>query len=268
MPNAKDMTKEGAEKILILGDLGVGKTTQFVTLPRPAFIYIFDPSGRNAIKGQDIEYEEYLAEKLNITVKATPKGGGTVASPQQGVTRLKAQAYAQFEEHFMESLDSGRFDKFASIGFDSITTFSDIAMDDILARAGRLEYNPELGDHNILKTQVARTLRALCALNKILLVTAHTMYRQNDVSMKMMNDILITGDLQVRAPLLFSSVLRADYEVQPGDKRKFTVQSVKDKYSSNLKSNIPGIKGVQDVTIEDFSKPQDYGIGKLLREGR
>ncbi len=266
MANAKDIKTEGAEKILITGALGVGKTTQFITLPRPSFIYIFDTAGKSAIKGQDIEYEEYLAEKLNITVKATPKGGGTVEGVVSGAARLEAQAYAQFEAHFMKGLDDGFFDKFASIGLDSVTTLSDIAMDDILARAGRLAYNPELGDHSILKTQVARLLRALCALDKTLLVTAHTMYRQNDNSMKMMNELLITGDLQVRAPLLFSSVLRADYEVTPQG-RKFTVQSVKDKYNENLKSNIPGISGIQDVTIGDFSRPHEYGLGKLLRGG-
>ncbi len=268
MPNAKDITTAGAEKILLIGPLGGGKTTQFLTLPRPAFIYIFDPSGINAIRGHDIEYEEYLAEKLNITVKRIPKGGGESAIPVQGVNRLKSQAYAQFEAHFMESLDNGFFDRFASIGLDSITTLSDVAMDDILARAGRLAYPPELSDYNILKTQVARLLRALCALDKTLFVTGHTMYRQNDTNLKMLNEILITGDLQVRAPLLFSSVLRADYEVQANQTKKFTVQSVKDKYNEHLKSNIPGIQGIQDVTIADFSKPHESGLGKLISAGR
>lgn len=269
MPNAKDQTeREQSEKIFLTGILGGGKTSQILTLPKPAFCYIFDPGGYNAIKGHDVEYEEYLPHKLNITVEPIPKGGGVPTNIVKGTERLKAQAYAQWEEHFMESLDNGFFDKFQTIGLDSITTLSDIAMDDILARMGLLGYPPELAHYNVLKTQISRILRALCALEKTLLVTGHTMYRQNDTSMKMMNEILITGDLQVRAPLLFSSVLRADYEVQADQTKKFTVQSIKDKYNENLKSNIPGIQGIQDVTIKDFSKPENYGLGYLIKRGK
>ena len=269
MPNAKTETqRDQAEKIFAVGTLGGGKTTQFLTLPRPAFLYIFDPSGFNAIQGHDIEFEEYLQHKLNITVKPIPKGGGLVEKKVNETERLQSYAFAQWEQHFMESLDNGFFDEFNSIGFDSITTFADIAMDDILAREGLLNYPPELGHYNVLKTQMSRVLRALCALEKTLLVTGHTMYRQNDTAMKMMNEILITGDLQVRAPLLFSSVIRMDYEVQADGTKKFTAQTIKDKYNENLKSNIPGIAGIQDITIKDFKNPQEYGLGALIKKGR
>lgn len=270
MPNAKDMTERKVEKIFLTGPLGAGKTTQFLTLHGKKFLYIFDPSGFNAIQSHDVEFEEYLAEKLNITVQSIPKGGGTVAGALQNKKeeRLKSQAYAQWEDHFMESLDNGFFDQFDCIGIDSVTTLSDIAMDDILARDGLLAYPPELKHYNQLKVQIHRILRAFSALDKTLLVTAHTMYRQNDTSMKMMNEILITGDLQVRAPLIFSSVLRADYDILGTGKKKFTIQSSKDKYNEHLKSNIKGIINFQDVTIEDFSKPENYGLGALIAKGR
>lgn len=269
MPNAKDMgDRSQAEKILMTGDLGVGKTTQILTLPGKKFLYIFDPSGFSAIQGHDIEFEEYLQHKLNITVKPIPKGGGMPTDIKTGPDRLAALAFAKWEAHFMESLDNGFFDQFDVIGLDSITTLSDIAMDDILARLGLSGYPPELAHYNVLKTQISRILRSFCALEKTLLVTAHTIYRQNDTSMKMMNEILITGDLQVRGPLLFSSVLRADYEVKSDGTKKFTVQSVKDKYNANLKSSIPGISGIQDVTIGDFKNPEAFGLGALIKKGK
>ena len=269
MPNAKTETdRDQSEKIFMVGQLGGGKTTQFLTLPPPRFLYLFDPSGFNAIQGHDVEFEEYLPHKLNITVAPIPKGGAVPIGKQTGDTRLKAQAFAQWEQHFMESLDNGFFDQFNSIGLDSVTTLSDIAMDDILAREGMMGHPPQLTHYNVLKAQISRILRAFCALEKTLLVTGHTIYRQNDTAMKMMNEILITGDLQVRAPLLFSSVLRADYEVQGDGSKKFTVQSIKDKYNENLKSNIPGISGIQDVTIGDFSRPEDFGLGYLIKKGK
>ncbi|KKN58681.1 hypothetical protein LCGC14_0549730 [marine sediment metagenome] len=269
MPNAKDpQERDQAEKIFLIGQLGGGKTTQFLTLPRPAFMYIFDPSGFNAIQGHDIDFEEYLPHKLNITVAPIPKGGATPIGMQKGEERIKAQAFAQWEQHFMEALDSGFFEKYNSIGLDSITTLSDIAMDDILAREGMIGYPPQLTHYNVLKTQISRILRALCALEKTLLVTGHTMYKQNDTAMKMMNEILITGDLQVRAPLLFSTVGRCDYDVQADGKKKFTIQTIKDKYNENLKSNIPGITGIQDITISDFQSPHNSGLGYLIKRGK
>ncbi len=269
MPNAKDqIDRDQAEKIFITGQLGGGKTTQVLTLPRPTFCYLFDPGAYNAIKGHDVEFEEYLAHKMNITVEPIPKGGGTPSNILKPEDRMKAQAFAKWENHFMESLDNGFFDKFNTICLDSITTLSDIILDDLLAREGLSAYPPQLTHYNALKVTVSRILRTLCALEKTLLVTGHTIYRQNDASMKMMNEILITGDLQVRAPLLFSSVLRADYTVGADGKKEFTVQSVKDKYNENLKSNIPGIAGIQDVTIKDFKNPQDYGLGYLIKRGK
>ena len=269
MPNAKDLKdREQAQSIFLVGQLGGGKTTQILTLPPPRFLYIFDPSGYNAIQGHDIEFEEYLPHKLNITVSPTPKGGAVPEKKITGEARFTAQAFAQWERHFMESLDNGYFEKFNTIGLDSITTLSDIAMDDILAREGLSGYPPQLMHYNILKTQISRILRAFCAMEKTLLVTGHTIYRQNDQSSKMMNEILITGDLQVRAPLLFSTVARTDYEVQGDGKKKFTIQTIKDRYNENLKSNIKGIAGIQDVTIADFSKPESYGLGALIKKGQ
>ncbi len=270
MPNALDLKDERFDKILMEGNIGTGKTTQFLTLPGKKFIYLFDPSGRKAIKGYDVTYEEFLAEKLNITVKSLPKGGklSEIAGTKiEGESRLKAFAYAQWEAHFMESLDNGFFDQFDAIGLDSITSLADIAMDDILAREGLLGYPPALNHHNILKTQMARILRVLCAMDKIIFVTGHTIYRQNEATLKSVNELLITGDLQVRGPLLFSSVLRTSYEALANGKKKFIVQTIMDKYNENLKSDIPGIAHFQDVTIHDMKNPEKYGIGFLIKMG-
>ena len=269
MPNAKELIEKGSiERILMRGSIGTGKTMQFLTLPGKKFLYVFEASSFNTIQGYDVTYEAYLAEKLNITVKAIPKGlkiGEGVLSKD---SRLKAQAYAQFEEHFHTSLDNGYFDQFDTIGLDSITSIADIMLDDILARDGRMEYPPVLNDYNILKTQIARLLRALCALDKLLFVTAHTMYRQtNEASRKLLNEILIPGDLQVRAPLLFSTVLQTYYETTTSGK-KFMVQSVIDNHNENLKSSIPGLLNHHDVTIENLNNPQASGLGKLIVDAK
>ena len=139
MPNAKDqIDRDQAEKIFITGQLGGGKTTQVLTLPRPTFCYLFDPGAYNAIKGHDVEFEEYLAHKMNITVEPIPKGGGTPSNILKPEDRMKAQAFAKWENHFMESLDNGFFDKFNTICLDSITTLYDIILNDLEDKKDRI----------------------------------------------------------------------------------------------------------------------------------
>lgn len=267
MPNALDVSEQEDERILLRGSLGTGKTTQFLTLPGKKFLYVFERSALTAIRGHDVEFKEFIADRLNFTVKPIPKGQKMGEGTLSPTSRMKAQAFAQWEKHFSDSLDNGFFDQFDVIGLDSITSLCDIGMDDILARDGRLEYTPALSDYNVLKTQIARILRSLCALKKTLFVTAHTMYRQNEASKKLLNEILIPGDLQVRGPLLFSSVFQTYYNVTAGGKT-FMVQSVIDNHNENLKTDIPNMMMKQDVTIKDFRYPERFGIGKFIVDAR
>ncbi len=269
MPNAKDVTAQADERILVRGSIGTGKTTQFLTLPGRKFLYIFEPSGLQAIRGYDVTYEMYLQEKLNITVKAIPKGLVMGAGNLSDENRLKAQAFAQWERHFLEAIDNGFFNDFDVIGFDSITSLVDIAMDDVLARDGRLEYPPVLPDYNVVKVMIARILRFSAALGKVLFFTAHTMYRQtSEASRKILNEMLIPGDLQVRGPLLFSTVMQMSYKLEAGGKKTFMAQTVIDDHNENLKTNLPSMLPHHNVTIEDFNNPEEYGIGKLIKEAR
>lgn len=266
MPNAKDVENQTGERILLRGSIGSGKTTQFITLPGRKFIYLFDPGALQALRGYDVDYEEYLAEKMNVTISSIPKGGAPAVPVTDQTKRYKAQAYAKFEEHFMNLLDND-LDKYDTIGFDGITGLTDIILDDVLFRAGRLGYTPEMADYNVVKATLSRILRTAASLGKVLFFTAHTMYRQNSGTNKFLNELLITGDLQIRAPLLFSSVLQTEMEVDPIKKTKrFIMQSVPDKYNENIRTNFPDMPHRFDGTIADWSKPEESGLGRLIKD--
>ncbi len=265
MPNAKDAKGIKNTNIYVIGPVGAGKTTQFLTLPGKKFIYLFDPSGLEAIQGHDVTYEEFLPAKLNFTISPRPKGGGTIEDKQLGVERLKAQAYAQWEKHFKKSLDDGYFDQFDVIGLDSTTTLVDMMLTDVAGREGRLNYPPELNDHNIAKEQLKKIFIVFCSLKALFYSVGHTIYRQNEQSKKLLNDILIPGDLKTRGPILFGSVLLADYKMS-GENKSFSMQSIKDSHNENLKTNIPMLKPFHDVTIGNLSRPEAFGLGKLLTQ--
>jgi hypothetical protein len=68
MPNAKDAELSSTESVLALGEIGNGKTSQFLTLPGRKFMYCFDPGALRAIQGYDIEYEEFVADAMDLDI--------------------------------------------------------------------------------------------------------------------------------------------------------------------------------------------------------
>ena len=76
MPNAKDAEVSPVESILAIGTTGVGKTTQFLTLPGKKFIYLFDPNALRSLAGHDVDYEEFRIDSmdLDLSVKSLKKG--------------------------------------------------------------------------------------------------------------------------------------------------------------------------------------------------
>lgn len=270
MPNAKDLKEGFYGHLLLTGPVGVGKTTQILTFPGKKFVYCFDPNGIGALRGHDVDFELYQNTRLDITVRGLKKHDSTTVlavAEDEKEYRIESQAFARFEEHLCKAIDTDFFDNYDVICLDSLTTIADIMMDDVLARGGRSDQTPAMADYNIIKTQVRNVLKTLCALaeGKIFIATGHTIYRQDEGTKKMLDELLIPGDLKVRAPILFGSYLRMDYKVE-GEKKTFSAQSVKDSKNENLKSNIPGIAAVQDVTITNFYKPQLYGLGKLIAD--
>ncbi len=267
MPNALDASAEINTNFLLTGPPGVGKTTQLLTFKGKKFAYFFDPSGVGAVRGHDVDYEEFLGTKLNVTVSPIPKGGPGLEPRELGDARLKAQAYAQWEEHWMKSLDDGFFEQYDVVMFDSTTTLMDIALDDLLAREGRLKFTPQQGDYNTVKIQLRNIFRAGCALPCITIFTGHTMLRQRTDQSKMLNDLLVPGDLQVRGPLLFGTCGLMTYSYDKSSKLKsYSIQTVQDDFNQNLKSDLSRIRPIQDITISDFKRPEDFGLGKILRD--
>ena len=37
-----------------------------------------------------------------------------------------------------------------------------------------------------------------------------------------------------------------------------------DRYNVKVRRSLPDLDAIEDVTIKDLSKPQDYGLGKLM----
>lgn len=266
MPNARDAKGTSAHRILVLGDTGGGKTTQFLTLPGKKFIYLFDPNAILSLQGYDVDYEEFLPDRINLSVKSlsASKGGDKTSNHQNTM-------YMEWEKDFDDKLKSGFFDEYDAIGIDSATTFLDLIMDRILTINGRGGSWPQQDDYGPQMVTFSNVVRTLTSMGKLVYMTGHLEVRQADGSAKMLRQPMMTGKLRTKIPLLFSDIFIAESSNDGKGNITHTLQTVPDKITTTVRTSFKGLNPSEDVTL-DFNKPlEEQGLGLLLkleREGK
>ena len=260
--NAKDVVKDdlGKPKILLVGSTGGGKTSQFLTLPGKTFVYAFDPSTLSTLRGHDIDYQIFMPTRINLATQSLSKGKGDPVRPSDA-----ADVYLNWELDFEEKAKEGFFDKYDNICFDSFTTFSDMVMDRILKINGRPGQFPQQDDWPAQMQTISNCVRTFAFMNKVLVFTAHDEFKQDKVSSRMQNVIMLTGRLRVKMPLLFSEILHCDC-ASDATEIKYQVQTRPDRMNPTIRCTLRDLDMFQDVTIKDWKRPKDYGLGKILKD--
>lgn len=261
MPNAKDYTKTN-EKIMAVGTTGGGKTSGFLTMPGKKFIYIFDPNALSTLRGHDIDYELFTPDILPMDAIALKAGvRDSYGRPPEPKT------YVDFENHFENAIRDNFFADYDAIGFDGMTTFSDIVMDRILYINGRPGKWPEQADWTACMNTTINVLRTLTSIETAnIYVTAHIEFKQEEASQKMLNILTLIGRLRQRLPLLFSEIWRFYADQDNKGKTRFYVQTQSDRYNPFLRTTMRGLETNEDVTIEDWHNPENYGISALMKK--
>ena len=263
MANAKDARGNTAHRILLLGDTGGGKTTQFLTIPGRKFAYLFDANALLSLQGYDVEYEEFLPDRLNLSVKSLKKdaGGG-----QKGdkTTNFKNDLYVEWEKDFQDRITKGFFDDYDVIGFDSATTLLDLIMDRVLTineRSGQWPQQDDYGPQMMIFTNICRTL---VSLGKTVVMTGHLEMKKDELVGRIFRQPMMTGRLRTKIPLLFSDIFICEAESDGRSDIKYRIQTTPDRITTTVRTSFKGLKPVEDVTI-DFKKPlEGQGIGRLI----
>lgn len=261
MQNAKDVKLEPIHRFLILGDTGSGKTTQILSLPGKKFCYLFDSNALLSLRGQDIDYKEFLPDRINLNIKSLAKG-----ISGDNVTQHKNSLYLDWQKDFEERMNTGFFDPYNVIGFDSATTFLDVVMDRILTingRAGQWPHQDDYGPQMVTFTNVCRTLMGM---GKTIYMTGHLEMRQDELTKKIYRQPMMTGRLRSKIPLLFSDVLVSGVNVDQQGNVKYTLQMVPDRTNTTIRTSLRGMEIFEDVTL-DFKKDlEGQGLGRLVKE--
>lgn len=266
-PKKASDTLKKPNTFLLIGPARSGKTTQIWTLPKPACAIILDPNGTEGIRGAEgIDYWEF------------PMGGALMA-PKTGKHMKEAgedvmpMAYLNFWRFLRAAKAENLFANYASVLFDGITSLEAIATDIVL-------YDLNLSHHEISKEEASRlrgtiqnALRELTSIfhhaqdagtyPQNLIVTAHEATKFDRGGSMVGREISAYGKLRQFIPANFAHVF---YTEQKGDSQtvKYLAQTHGDSKTSDAGTAFRGLPYKIDLTIKDWKKPEQYGLGKLI----
>jgi hypothetical protein len=258
MANAREAHVSTGRKFLLLGDTGGGKTTQILTFPGKKFCYLFDPNAILSLQGHDVEYEEFLPDRLNLSIKSLSKDKG------DKTTSFANALYVEWEKDFNERIKGGFFDNIDLIAFDSATTLLDIIMDRVLTINGRAGSWPQQDDYGPQMLAFQNICRQLTALGKTVLMTGHLETKQDELTKRIFRGPMMTGRLRVKIPLLFSDIFVCEASNDGKGVTKHLIQTVPDRTTTTIRTTIKGLNPMHDVTIDWSKSPIGQGIGGLI----
>lgn len=263
MPNAKEARSITQHRILLLGDTGSGKTTQILTLPGRKFVYLFDANALLSLQGHDVDYEEFLPDRLNLSVKSLSKDKGG-----DKTTNLKNDMYVEWEKDFDYRIKEGFFDSYDVIGFDSCTTFLDLIMDRVLTINGRPGSWPQQDDYGPQMISFINVCRTLVSLGKTIVMTGHLETKKDELVQRIFRQPMMTGRLRTKIPLLFSDVFICEAENDGRGNVSHKIQTVPDRITTSVRTSFKGLNPYEDVTIDWNKEIEGQGIGGLILEER
>lgn len=262
MPNASEVKPSDQQSIFAIGEIGAGKTSQILTLPGKKFAYLFDPNALNSLAGYDIDYEEFKvnAMDLDLAIQSLKKG---VKDTSYRKKKIEPKTYIAWEEDFEKRLEADFFKDYDWLIFDSMTTFSDIVMDRIQYLNQRLGKHPEQGDYTGQMTTIRNVFRAAHGTGTGVYATGHVDLKQDELSKRITNQIMLTGRLRTQIPLLFTQVLYF-YPERGKNGPEFKIQTFPDRENPKIRCTFKEVNFTEDVTIDWKKDPIGQGIAKLF----
>lgn len=268
MPNAKDAAKI-SHRILTLGGTGNGKTTQFATLPGKKFAYLFDANAIGTLRGQDIDYEEFLPSPLSFDVTSLEKDNQGKQKTSGVIGKRGSDVYRKWEKDVDQKLSSGFFKGYDWISLDSATTLLDLIMDETLTLNGRPGTFPQQDDWGPQMVAFTSIIRSMIGQGVGLYVTGHLKTDKDEHTQRIVQLPLMTGQLREKIPLLFTDVFKMTAVENVGKGTvSYLMETVPNQRETPIRTIIRGLKPKEDVTIDWTKSAVGQGLGGLILKDR
>ena len=182
-------TKKDKVNWLIYGDYGTGKTTLLTTAIRPIYVFSFDPGGCTVLEDM-------------------PPGSAVLDTAYEIENRKHPSAFSKWETTYQKLKQSDAFSRCGTVVIDSLTNFGEALMNHIIAKAGRPDTTPQIQDYYTLQAALRDIISDCTNLPCDFILTAHIGTDKDQLTGRLIADILIPGKAAPKfIPLQFSEVL-------------------------------------------------------------
>ena len=189
----KEDRKHSSFNLLLLGEMGSGKTFLTRTARKPVHIDSFDPGGATNL--------DDLVESGDIIVDAR----------YQSEKPLKPFAFAEWKSVMDARIRNGYFNHIGTYVLDSSTTWSKAIMNDILKKAGLAGTSPRFTkDYQPQKTAIENAIYEMLDLPCDFILTGHLESYNDEAEGRIRFRYMTTGKGSLVIPTLFDEVWVAD----------------------------------------------------------
>lgn len=196
--------------MILLGELGVGKTSLFDTLRKPVLVHSFDPGGC----------------KLHH-LKPLIESGDLIYDPRYEKEQAeRPTAYMAWEREFMRLRQLNVFHEVGTYCLDSFTTWLRALVNETAKRNKRPHQVLQIQDWQVVGNCIIDNVKLATALPCDFVMTGHLMLEKDEVSGRMITRFKSIPSLKVDVPLLFDEIYVLEAQgAREGVKRHLITQS-------------------------------------------
>ena len=194
-----DDPRSSSYNAIIYGGTGSGKTSLLRTCRLPLHLDSFDPGGSKVLQGEAILNGKRYPDEMK-------RGNIIVDSRFEGENPSAPWVAKEWDTSFHNRKRMGYFDKIGTYVIDSITTWSQTIMYDVMKKAGRTGAQPFQQDWLPQMAIIENAVRQLISLPCDVIFLGHDDTDKDEATGRMFISLMITGKLKRRVPLMFDEV--------------------------------------------------------------
>jgi GTPase SAR1 family protein len=261
---ADDVDLSPFDRILVVGPTGSGKSALIRTLPGKKFVFVFDPNTMRTLAGTpNMAYVEFLPEFENLDTSLKGFNQGAKSDKHLGKKNVEPLLYEEWREYFNQWVSDKEYEKYDWMCFDSFTFISRAMMERQLFINNRYGEVEDRADLKIVGAKISDVFSNINGLPINVFCTAHVSNYEDEKTKKVHTALYLPGRARTVLPLTFTNI----WEAQAGDKPgEWEVKTLPERKGlQEIRTSLKNLKPVEDVTIRDFRKAEEYGVGALLK---